>query len=87
MIARIALLLLLGFGLLLPGLASEDDDDATFGGDPDGDTPFGEADRQPPPSDADGEAPPAAEPVPSGEDFRPTEQLRYDQEVDFPVDI
>jgi hypothetical protein len=29
----------------------------------------------------------AAPRPPSGERFTPTEQLRYDQEVDFPVDI
>jgi hypothetical protein len=36
------------------------------------------------PEEAGEEAAPRA---PSGERFTPTEQLRYDQEVDFPVDI
>lgn len=31
--------------------------------------------------------PPASGETASGDDFTPTEQLRHDQEVDFPVDI
>jgi len=93
MIARLAVLVLLGLVLLLPGLADENRDEAAdFGGDPGGGSPLGQSDPQPPAGEtgAGGETappPPAGEREPSGDEFSPTEQLRHDQEVDYPVDI
>lgn len=70
--ALVAALLLMGLPLAGLNAQSADEDSAAP-------PARAEADER----DAESEPPPTA----SGDQFTPTERLRHDQEVDFPVDI